>query len=155
VGAQAVVAAADDVDRTEVVDRVEAATVGGRVADALLVDRGGDLEQDRPELVVDRLVVVVLRLVAEGQEHAALTEVLEDLRVEESDTQRERDVAIAVGVDVDLEALCRERGELGGGEVAGLDLELELTVDLRVDAVAHGGELVGDRRVDVRLVPGV
>src|SRR5207344_2123903 len=110
-----------------------------------------DLEEHTPELVVDLLVVLVLRLAAEPPEHRAEPDLLEEVRVSEREVQRDHEDDVTVLV-LDLDTGLLEPLELPLREGGRRRPRLELAVDHAVSPVAHHGELVRERRVDGRVV---
>ena len=144
VAGHAVVTAALDVDRAEVHDAAEALRQF-RAVQALRVARHRDLEQDAAQLVVDLLVVLVLGLQADALQQRAELELGDQVGVEERHVQRYGQLDVLV-LDGDLDALRLQSRQLCRRVARGLGLELQLTVDHAVRAVADGRELVAERR---------
>ena len=97
------IATAFDVDRAEVDDALEARGQR-RPVEARRVPRHRNLEEHAPELVVDHLVVLVLRLAAETVEHRVEANELEQVRIAEREVQRDHELGLVAG-DHDLDAL--------------------------------------------------
>ena len=150
------VAAALDVDRAKIRHAREAVRQWRPVqADAGVGDaRPRHLEQDAPQLVVDHLLVLVLRLAAEALEHRRQADADQQVGIAEGEVERDDEHGLAVFL-LDLDAHRLEGGELRGRERARRRARLELAVDHAVRAVADDGELVPERRVDVRVVAAI
>jgi hypothetical protein len=145
---------AEHVERTEVVDLGEA-PVDLRLVETLewIVDVGaGELEEHRPELVVDLFVVGALGLARQAGGHVAEADLVEQARVAEHDVERHVELDRPVGEIADLDPLVRQQIEKLIGDFVGRYLGAQGAGDLAVGPERHGGELVGDGRVDRRVV---